>query len=359
VRYTTLRSTKTLVELLLKYSPFPRLIISLQIQLYIPFEHFQYQFVMSTQETAKTLYLTVEGIKYAYRLIGNATTSSPPLLMLNHVRSTIDTWDPLVIDNITSAGRQLITYDYAGLGHSTGNIAPSIRGFASNLLMFLRVLLPMINATEVDVLGFSMGGYIAQQLTLDAPDIVHKLILSGTGPSLGPNLQRPMNEVQSTVFNPTPGLPTIEAFFPSFTTGDQGAAWFNRSTNSRASVAGKNGEPPIAQFTTGDDLIKLTQAYLTWDADPIPYSLLQTIQKDVLVTTGDNDLIVPTQNSFVLARQLSRANLVMFPSSGHGHLFQYPSYFAKLVTEFLNGELPTPSFSAGKAPPFGSYGQYN
>jgi pimeloyl-ACP methyl ester carboxylesterase len=314
---------------------------------------------MATQEAAKTLYLTADGVKYAYRLIGNASNSSPPLLMLNHVRSTIDTWDPFVINNLTASGRQLITYDYAGLGHSAGVIAPSIKAFSLNLLVFLHALLPSLHANQVDVLGFSMGGYIAQQLALDAPDIVHKLVLSGTGPSLGPDLQRPMNEVQSTVFNPNPGLPTIEAFFPSFTTGDEGAAWFNRSISSRASVAGKHGEPEISQFTTGEDLIKLTQAYLTWDADPVPYALLQTIQKDALVTAGDNDLIVPTQNSYVLARQLSRANFVMFPSSGHGHLFQYAQYFTKLVTQFLNGQLPTPSFSAGKAPALGTYGQIN
>lgn len=184
--------------------------------------------------------------------------------------------------------------------------------------------------------------------------MVRKLVLSGTGPSLGPDLQRPMNEVQSTVFNPEPGPPTIQAFFPSFTTGDQGIAWFNRSTGSRSAIAGKGGEPEIAQFTTGEDLVKLTQAYLTWDADPVPYAVLQTIQKDALVTSGDNDLIVPTQNSVVLARQLPRANFVMFPSSGHGHLFQYAGYFAKVVGDFLNGQLPTAPFSAGKIPPLGS-----
>ncbi|EHK20180.1 uncharacterized protein TRIVIDRAFT_155482 [Trichoderma virens Gv29-8] len=316
---------------------------------------------MATQETAKTLYLDADGIKYAYRLIGNYTarSHSVPLLMLNHVRATIDTWDPEVINNFTASGRQLITYDYAGIGHSQGNIAPSIRGFAVNLLAFLNVLLPSLHAQQVDVLGFSMGGYVAQQFALDAPHLVNKLVLSGTGPSLGPGVERPMNEVQSTVFNPTPGLPTIEAFFPSFTTGTEGQAWFNRSTNSRQGVAGKNGEPGIASFTTGEDLVKLTQAYLTWDADPVPYSLLQTIQKDALVTTGDNDLIVPTQNSYVLARQLSRANFVMFPSSGHGHLFQYAGYFTKVVGEFLDGKLPTAPFSSGQAPPFGTYGNIN
>ncbi|KAM6486331.1 Alpha/Beta hydrolase protein [Trichoderma sp. SZMC 28011] len=316
---------------------------------------------MATQETAKTLYLDADGIKYAYRLIGNSTSKSHPvpLLMLNHVRATIDTWDPEVINNLTASGRQLITYDYAGIGHSQGNIAPSIRGFAVNLLAFLGVLLPSLHTQQVDILGFSMGGYIAQQVALDAPNLVNKLVLSGTGPSLGPGVERPMNEVQSTVFNPTPGVPTIEAFFPSFTTGDEGQAWFNRSFGSRAGVAGKHGEPEIAGFTTGESLVNLTQAYLTWDADPVPYSLLQTIQKDVLVTTGDNDLIVPTKNSYVLARQLPRANLVMFPSSGHGHLFQYASYFTKVVGEFLDGHLPTAPFSAGRAPPLGSYGEIN
>ncbi|PWY94135.1 alpha/beta-hydrolase [Aspergillus sclerotioniger CBS 115572] len=315
---------------------------------------------MSTQETAKTLYLEANGTNYTYRIIGNRSDdSSPPLLMLNHVRSTIDTWDPFVINNLTATGRQVITYDYAGLGHSNGTIAPSIRAFALNLLAFLSVLLPTMHTPHVDVLGFSMGGYIAQQLALDSPDVVRKLVLAGTGPSLGPDLERPMTEVQSTVFNPTPGIPTIEAFFPSFTTGDEGAAWFNRSTTSRTDMAGQNGEPDIALFTTGDDLVNLTQAYLTWDADPVPYALLQTIQKDALVTNGDNDLIVPTKNSYVLARQLPRANFVMFPSSGHGHLFQYARYYTKLVGEFLDGMLPTAPFSSGNAPAFGTYGRYN
>lgn len=318
---------------------------------------------MSTQETAKTLYLDAEGIKYAYRLIGNSTAGShsPPLLMLNHVRATIDTWDPEVINNLTASGRQLITYDYAGIGHSQGHIAPSIRGFAVNLVAFLNVLLPSLHTQSVDVLGFSMGGYVAQQLALDAPNVVNKLVLSGTGPSLGADLQRPMNEVQSSVFNPVRDATIVATFFPPFASAsnNEGEAWLNRSTTSRQGIAGKHGEPEIALFTSGNDLVNLTQAYLTWDADPVPYSLLQSIQKDALVTTGDNDLIVPTQNSYVLARQLSRANLVMFPGSGHGHLFQYAGYFTKVVGEFLDGKLPTPPSAAGLVPPFGTYGDYN
>jgi pimeloyl-ACP methyl ester carboxylesterase len=314
----------------------------------------QKYFKMTTQETAKTLFLTAENIDYAYRLIGNAS-DSPPLLMLNHVRATIDTWDPYVINNLTASGRQLITYDYAGIGHSGGRVAPSIKGFALNLLAFLNVLLPTLHVDQVDVLGFSMGGYVAQQLSLDSPDIIRKLVLSGTGPSFGPGLQRPMNEIQSTIFAPNTSLqPTIDAFFPA-TTGEEGADWLIRSTTSRAGMAGKYGEPPIALFTTGQALVNLTQAYLSWDADTVPYSLLQSIQRDTLVTAGDNDLIVPTQNSFVLARQLPRANFFMFGSSGHGHLFEYAGFYTKIATEFLNGLLPTASFSSGQIPPLGTH----
>lgn len=310
---------------------------------------------MATQETAKTLFLTAESIDYAYRLIGHPS-DAPPLLLLNHVRATIDTWDPYVINNLTASGRQLITYDYAGIGHSGGSVAPSMKGFAVNLLAFLNVLLPTLHVNQVDVLGFSMGGYVAQQLSLDSPEIVRKLVLSGTGPSFGPGLQRPMNEVQSTIFAPNTSIqPTIEAFFPA-TTGDEGQDWLVRSTTSRAGIAGKHGEPPIALFATGEALINLTQAYLSWDSDTVPYSLLQTIQKDTLVTAGDNDLIVPTQNSFVLARQLSRANFVMLGSSGHGHIFEYASFYTKLVTEFLDGLLPTSPFSSGQIPPLGAQG---
>lgn len=122
-----------------------------------------------------------------------------------------------------ATGRQLITYDYAGLGHSGGTVAPTIKVFALNLLVFCRTY-SRRSRSPVGVLGVSMGGYISQQLALDSPDIIHKLVLSDTRPSLGPGLARHMNEVQYTVFNPIPGLPTIEAFFPSFTIGDEGVA---------------------------------------------------------------------------------------------------------------------------------------
>jgi pimeloyl-ACP methyl ester carboxylesterase len=305
---------------------------------------------MATQETAKTLYLTADGIKFAYRIIGSSSHNhSKPLLMLNHFRSNIDLWDPYLIDNFTSSGRQLITYDYAGHGHSGGTVATSVKGFAANLIAFLHILLPTLNTTSVDVLGFSLGGYVSQQTVLMEPSIFDKLILAGTGPSLGPGIQYPMAEVQSGIMsNPPNGNATIDAFFPSFIARDEGVAWISRSIAARSQIAGHNGEPELALFLSDPaNLANLIEAYLTWNADAVPYSLLQTIQKDVLVTAGSNDLVVPTQNALVLARQLPRANLLMFPGSGHGHLFQYAKEFVNSANEFLDGKWPVPPNSAG------------
>lgn len=305
---------------------------------------------MATQETAKTLYLTTKGIKYAYRIIGNGTRDNsvtPPLVMLNHFRANIDLWDPQVINQL-AATRQLITYDYAGMGHSGGEVPRSIKGFSQNLVAFLTALLPSLNTQFVDVLGFSLGGFVAQQLALDAPDLIRKLVLSGTGPSSGPHLERPMAEVQSAIMAPTPSGPAvIDAFFPSFIAKEAGEAWLNRVFGSRQEMAGKDGEPPWAFFLTGPGLPNLIEAFLKWDADPSPYALLGTIQKDVLVTAGQNDLIVPSQNAYVLSRQLQRASFVVFPGSGHGHPFQFSDFYTKQVASFLDGGWPTPPFSAG------------
>ncbi|KAM7203367.1 Alpha/Beta hydrolase fold [Rhypophila sp. PSN 637] len=318
---------------------------------------------MATQETAKTLYLTTNGTKFAYRIIGPPSKDNrPPLLMLNHFRSTIDLWDPLLIDSLVSSGTQVITYDYAGIGHSTGSVKSTVKAFAADLIHFMTaLLLTLQHVTLFDVLGFSVGGFIAQQLVLTRPDLIHKLVLSGTGVSgngggeIGH--QHTMPEVLSAVFAPVPLKdPTIDAFFPSFIAKDEGEKWFGRIL-ARNKTAPKDGEPDFAFFYIGPELNKYIETLLTWDTDPLPYALLQGIQKDVLVTVGDNDLIVPTINGFDLAKQIPRANFMMFPGSGHGHLFQYAVFYADAVTRFLKGEFPVPPVSAGTISPLSLDGQ--
>ncbi|KAK4208186.1 Alpha/Beta hydrolase protein [Rhypophila decipiens] len=224
------------------------------------------------------------------------------------------------------------------------------------------LLLTLQHVKLFDVLGFSVGGFIAQQLVLTRPDLIHKLVLSGTGVSGngGSEIghQHTMPEVLSAVFAPRPDPnQTIDAFFPSFIAKAEGEKWFGRIFAARSKTAGKDGEPELASFYSGPELNKYIEALLTWDTDPLPYALLQGIQKDVLVTVGDNDLIVPTINGFDLAKQIPRANFMMFPGSGHGHLFQYAVFYADAVTRFLKGEFPVPPVSAGTISPLGLDGQ--
>ena len=172
---------------------------------------------MSDQETAPTNYLTADGVKSAYRIIGERSNDSLPLLLLNHIRSNIDLWDPDLINGFAESGRQVITYDYSGHGHSEGEVPASIKGMAAGVASFLKELLPKLNVQQIDVLGFSVGGYVAQQLTLDNPKFVNSLILAGTGPSLGPDLERPQAQVQSAIFTdpPNPAAVATAFFQPS------------------------------------------------------------------------------------------------------------------------------------------------
>jgi pimeloyl-ACP methyl ester carboxylesterase len=172
---------------------------------------------MSTQQTAIAQYIDVNNIRHAYRIIGNSTngkTATPPLLLLNHVRSTIDLWDPAVV-NPLSTTRQVILYDYAGISHSSGPVATSFPQMSGNLLTFLTALIALLNLStpSFDILGFSIGGFVAQQLVLDAPSLVNKLVLSGTEPSLGPSLQRGAVEIGEIASAPLATPDILHAVF--------------------------------------------------------------------------------------------------------------------------------------------------
>ena len=139
---------------------------------------------MATYQTATTSHIEVNGISYAYRKLGKLQSHGVPLLMLHHFRAPMDFWDPLLI-NLFAQRRQVILFDNAGVGKSTGDIPDSILSMANHAYIFLDAL----KVSRIDVYGFSMGGMIAQQLALDHPEIIRKLVLTGTGPGKGPDGQ--------------------------------------------------------------------------------------------------------------------------------------------------------------------------
>ncbi|RKU41146.1 hypothetical protein DL546_002068 [Coniochaeta pulveracea] len=186
---------------------------------------------MTDQETSFTQHVSSPSgdITYAYRLLGpHATNSTPPLLLLTHFRGTMDHWDPLLI-NTLCISRPVLLLDYPGVGHSTGRVATSIAQSADDVIEFLK----LIDLKEIDILGFSLGGFVAQMIALNAdPSVlrVRKLVLAGTGTSWGPEI--PPNPTWAVEVASAPEL-TLESFqelfFPDTEAGRKASvAWWGR-----------------------------------------------------------------------------------------------------------------------------------
>jgi pimeloyl-ACP methyl ester carboxylesterase len=211
---------------------------------------------MTTRETARTQFLEANVISFGYRLIGDPNTTKPPC----H-KATLAPPKPLPFQH-RSLGpdyrqrhrriwRPVIYYDYAGMGQSSGDVRLLIKELSADVIAFLAALLPSLpgSPTEFDILAFSMRGYVAQQVVLDNPDLVRKMIISGSGPSgstgtLADLLSRPMGEVQSAIItNPAQAQPILDSFFLTFIdTKDAGNAWLGRIMSARAALAGQEGE---------------------------------------------------------------------------------------------------------------------
>jgi pimeloyl-ACP methyl ester carboxylesterase len=203
---------------------------------------------MSSQQTAKTQFAVSRiGTKYAYRRIG--TSSGAPLLLLTHFRGVMDTWDPAVVNSL-AARRPVILFDYAGAGHSTGEVATTVRQSAADVIEFLG----LVGETDVDILGFSLGGMVAQLVALNADPQslrVRKLILAGTGTSAGPGVTAsPNQDVGEHAGAANPTVDTFKVlFFPKTRAGNIAAdAWWDR-IHERTAIT--SGEEPTTLLSTG------------------------------------------------------------------------------------------------------------
>lgn len=194
-------------------------------------------FKMATHQTAKTSYVPYRDGKIAYRRFG--ASSGVPLLFLIHFRGTMDKWDPLLINNI-AASRPVILVDYVGVGQSTGIVANNFREWADDMLEFLS----LVDVKEVDLFGFSLGGFVAEMMTLNADPNklkIRKLILVGTGASAGPGIEKSPND-----YTPYAGAPDAELsnlkvlFFPHNAVGEKAAEeWWTRIHERNESTSGE------------------------------------------------------------------------------------------------------------------------
>jgi pimeloyl-ACP methyl ester carboxylesterase len=283
----------------------------------------------ASNTTASTQFLAVKNEKYAYRRFGNG--SRPPLLLLQHFTGTLDNWDPAVTDPLAERG-ELILFESAGIGRSTGKVPETVAGMAEHALAFLDGL----GLNTCDVLGFSLGGMVAQQMALERPSIFRKMILVGTAPRGGEDIMH-LEKPSLSKFLQDPsikGYAMLQKIFFAPTASSQvaGEAFVNRLMERREDREPVSGpEVAKAQMMSFRDWEKFTGKR---------FADLAAIRQPTLVVNGIHDEMIPIANSYWLAENLPNAVLLAYPDSGHGSLFQFHESFTRQAKAFLASDSP-------------------
>ncbi len=275
---------------------------------------------------APTQTLDVGGTPFTYRELG--PRGDVPLVFLHHLHAILDEWDPRTVDGI-AAHRHVITFDNRGVGGTGGKVPQTVEAMADDAAAFIRAL----GHEQVDLLGFSLGGGVAQSVLLRHPQLVRRAILAGTGPAGAGGLEKmPLIaggaylKALLTLRNPKHFL-----FFPRTPNGKRAATDYMARLKERRTDLDKrvSMQARVAQL----------RAIVTAGGQD-PYDL-SVITQPVLVANGDHDVMVASAHSEDLARRIPNAQLIMYPDSGHGGVFQYYEQFVPSVIEFLQSNEPT------------------
>jgi pimeloyl-ACP methyl ester carboxylesterase len=274
--------------------------------------------------TAANRSVQVDGTTLVYRRFGNPDGGAPPLLFLQHFRGNLDTWDPVLVDGLARE-REVVLLDNRGVGASTGVVPDNVEDMARDVLRFVDAL----GLTEIDVLGFSLGGFVAQTLALTRPRLIRRLVLAGTAPQGAPDIHRWTDDVYA--------LATPDSFDPDgfirlfFSSSEEGRA---RGIEFLGRISARTTDPdePADLAARDAQLAAITR----WGIpEPSKLARLGAITQPTLVANGDDDPMMITQNSHLLAHHLPDAQLRIYPDAGHGFLDQYPTEFADHVNAFL------------------------
>jgi pimeloyl-ACP methyl ester carboxylesterase len=277
-----------------------------------------------SHQTAPTQYIEANGIRFAFRRFGKS--GSVPLVFNMHFTGTMDHWDPAVTDGL-ARDREVILFDNAGISSSSGEVPDSIEEMAANAAAFITA----IGLTRVDALGFSLGGFVAQELAMAQPKLVRRLILLGTGPRSGEGMASLTPEAKR-IFGARYDEPDhlwLKVFFsPSQVSQMAGRAYLKRF---RLRVECR--EPEVSDKVGPAQLEALTK----WGAPrENPFEYLRAIVQPTLVLNGDRDVIIYSVNSWILQQNLPNAQLIIYPDAGHGSQYQYPERFVEHASLFLS-----------------------
>lgn len=274
----------------------------------------------STWKYAPTRKIDVGGTKFAYRELG--PEAGVPVIFFNHLAAELDRWDPRVVDGI-AAKHRVIVFDNRGVGASEGSTPDTVEAMARDATAFIRAL----GFEEVDLLGFSLGGFISQVIALEEPQLVRRMILAGTGPAGGVGIDKVTSVTIRDMIKAalTFKHPEYYLFFTGTSNGRREARDFLRRLKERT----HNRDKPVSISA----FLAQLKAIRSWGrAAPAD---LSRIKQPVLVANGDSDRMVPSSNSADLARRLPNAELVIYEDAGHGGIFQYHEKFVERALQFL------------------------
>ena len=287
------------------------------------FEEILAQSETHTHETVPTTFINVKGTKFAYRAFGK--NAGIPIVFLQHFTGTMDNWDPAVTNELAKK-HPVILFDNKGVGSSGGKTPESVAEMANDALDFIKAL----GFEKVDLLGFSLGGFIAQNLAERYPELIRKVILAGTGPKGGEGITELLTVINDgMVDGPDKVLRNI--FFTKTTSGRAAGEQFLQRLQSRKA----DRDIPASDATVNAQ----AKAIITYGYETdAAYQQLRNIKQPVLIVNGTEDLIVPSVNSFTLSKHLINSKLILWSDSGHGGLFQYHQDFVDEVEAFLTTE---------------------
>ena len=280
-----------------------------------------------TAITAPTLFVEANGIRFAYRRWGKQ--GRIPLVFNQHFSGNLDNWDPAVLDGLAK-DREVVIFNNAGVASSTGEVPSTFAGMAKNAEAFIDVL----GLRQIDLLGFSIGGMVAQQIVVDRPELVRKLILIGTAPRNhdAGNGQGHITPETAAIFgaayNPPENL-WLKVFFTDSEASQAAGRAFLKRYLSRT----ENRDAPI------DEKVAPAQIAAVGDWGSRPgerFAYLKNIHQPTLVVSGNHDVIVYTVNSLHLVQNLPNARLILYPDSNHGSWYQNHEEFVFEANRFLN-----------------------
>ncbi|HEX7826014.1 MAG TPA: alpha/beta hydrolase [Mycobacterium sp.] len=276
--------------------------------------------VITSYAKAPTRSIAAGGVTYSYRELG--PKGGIPVVFFVHLGATLDYWDPRIVDAIAK-NRHVIAFDNRGVGASTGKVPDNVEAMADDAYTFIKAL----GFDKIDAFTFSLGGFVAQDLIAKHPDLIRKLVLTGTGPRGGKDIDKVVGTTFWDIFRATltRSDPREFLFFNRNAAGKPAAKAFVKRTEERT----VNRDKPISVLAFWTQLKSIQKFGRSAPTD------LSKFTQPTLIANGDNDRMVPSVLSEDMHRRIKGSELIIYPDSGHGGIFQFHDKFAPVAAAFL------------------------